>query len=367
MMKKLLFLGGLSSGGAEHQMVVIARLLKKEGYDVTYLCYGKSNFYQKDLEDTEIPIIRIKENRITSLLKLNIPRTILIIYRVIKTNKFDTVISFIAEWNFYNCLTANLSCTSHRALTGIRNNRDEVFLKPREKFYTRFERNAYRKVSNSEAAKNKFAQYFPQLASKLETIYNIVELPPIVSSYTCKKNGKVNIIVPASYREVKNPMRMLEAVAIMPVEERQNIKIDWYGNIKSGQALYNQMLDYIKANQLEKTVVLHDATIDIANRINEADMVGLFSTSEGLPNSICEGMMLGKPVIMTRVSDYDVLVNTSNGILCDADNTLSIKEALCSVARLSGQELLTMGNASKEKAQMLFSEKKIVDQWKQII
>lgn len=366
-MKKILFLGGLQSGGAEHQMVVIARLLKKEGYEVTYLSGDKSDFFQKDLEEANIPIVRVNENKITSFLKLNIPRTIIYIQRFLKRNKFDTVISFIGEWNFYNCFFAKNKSTKHRAITGIRNNRDEVFLKPREKFHTRFERNTYRKVSNSEAAKNKFAQYFPALAHKLVTIYNAVELPSIVSSYICKKDGKVNIIVPASYREVKNPMRLLEAVTLIPAEERQNLRIDWYGNIKSGQVLYNRMVDYIKTNQLEDTVVLHDATTDIANRINEADMVGLFSTSEGLPNSICEGMMLGKPVIMTRVSDYDVLVDVSNGFLCDADSTVSIRDALCSAARLSGQELLTMGNASKDKAQSLFSETAIVNQWEQII
>lgn len=366
-MKKLLFLGGLSSGGAEHQMVIIARLLKKEGYDVTYLCSEGDDFFKKDLDDARIPIIRIKKNRVMSFLKLSIPRSLLIVYKTLKKGHYDTVISFLGEWNFHNCITAKLKRSQHRAITGIRNNRDEVFLRSREKFYNQFELYTYRKVSNSEAAKNKFAHYYPQFASILTTIYNVVDLPSIVSSYNCKKDGKVNVIVPASYREVKNPMRMLEAITLMPAEDRQNLRIDWYGSIKSGQHLYDRMLEYIRTNQLEEMVVLHDATTDIANRINEADMVGLFSTSEGLPNSICEGMMLGKPVIMTKVSDYHVLVDASNGFLCDADNTVSIKETLCSVARLSDQELLKKGNASKKKAQTLFSESTIVNQWKHIL
>ena len=45
-MKKILFLGSLQPGGAEHQMVVIATLLKKEGYDVTYMYGDSSDFYK---------------------------------------------------------------------------------------------------------------------------------------------------------------------------------------------------------------------------------------------------------------------------------------------------------------------------------
>ena len=366
-MKKILFLGGLNPGGAEHQMVVLARLLKKEGYDVTYLCGDKSYFFQKDIEDANIPLIRINENKLAARLKLSIPRTTFKLRKILKKGKFDTVISFLGEWNFQNCLLANKRKTRHRAITGIRNNRDEVFLNPKRKFYTHFEPNAYRKVSNSKAAERRFAHHFPQLEQKLTTIYNIVDLPPIVSSYTCKKDGKVNIIVPASYREVKNPMRLLEAVTLMPTEKKASIRIDWYGNIKAGQIMYNRMQEYIHANHLDNAVVLHDATTDIANRINEADMVGLFSTSEGLPNSICEGMMLGKPIIMTRVSDYDVLVDASNGFLCDASSPQSISQALSLAAGLTASEIESLGQQSKQKAQALFSEETIIKQWQQII
>lgn len=366
-MKKILFLGSLRSGGAEHQMVVIAILLKKEGCDVEYLCGDSSDFYKKDLAEVGIPIIRIKENRLANVLKVSIPRTLFIIRRIIKKNKFDTVISFLGEWNFYNCVTAKLKSTRHKAITGIRNNRDEVFLWRRERFYCRFEKNAFKKVSNSDAAKNKFAQYYPQLSSKLITIYNIVDLPMIHTDYCMKRNNRVHIIVPASYREVKNPMGLLKALALMNKDERDNLQIDWYGSIKSGKACYDAMVSFVKENELNNVISLFDATTDIANKVNEADVVGLFSSSEGLPNSICEGMMLGKPIVMTRVSDYDVLVDSTNGFLCDWDDPQSIKEALLSASRLTDEELLTMGKCSKNKAESLFSKEVVLEQWKQII
>lgn len=366
-MKKILFLGSLQPGGAEHQMVVIATLLKKEGYDVTYMYGDRSDFYKKELQEYQVPVVKIEESRIASLLKLAIPRTLFIIRKFIKQNKFDTVISFLGEWNYYNCLTSKWHYSKHKAITGIRNNRDEVFLWRRERFYCRFEKYAFKKVSNSDAAKNKFAQYYPQLSSKLITIYNIVDLPMIHTDYCMKKNNKVHVIVPASYREVKNPMGLLKALALMNKDERNGLQIDWYGSIRSGKACYDAMASFIKENELNDVIFLFDATTDIANKVNEADIVGLFSSSEGLPNSICEGMMLGKPVVMTRVSDYDVLVDQTNGFLCDWDNPQSIKEALLKASRLSDEELLKMGECSKNKAESLFSKEIVLKQWKNII
>lgn len=366
-MKKILFLGGLNPGGAEHQMVLLASLLKKDGYEVTYLCDGNSSFFQKYLDEACVPIIRIRNNKITSLLKLNIPRVTFLLRRILKNGKYDTVVSFLSFWNYANCKFAKGKATQHKAITGLRNNRDNVFLSRRFKRYAKYEKYADVKVCNSNNAKNVFANYYPEYTDKLTTIYNIVELPEISSKYTIRDKGKTHIIVPASYREVKNPMGLLKALALMNNTDKALIQIDWYGNIEGGKACYENMLKFIHKEGLENVVNLFDATTDIANRINEADVVGLFSSSEGLPNSICEGMMLGKPVVMTRVSDCDVMVDQTNGLLCDWDNPKSIKDVLVKITELSEDDLVMMGKCSKSKALSLFAVENVLEQWKKII
>ena len=348
-------------------MVVLASLLKKEGYEVTYFCTDNSTFFQRDLVNAGIPIFRVRENKIATLLKLNGLRYTFLLYNILKRGRYDTVISFLSFWNYENCLFAERNKTKHKAITGLRNNRDSVFLTRKYKRYVKYEKYSDIKVCNSENAKTVFAHHFPEHASKLTTIYNIVDLPEIKTEYFIKKEGKVHIIVPASYREVKNPMGLLKALALMSNEEQSHLQIDWYGNIKGGQACYDKMMAFIKEKELNGVIKLFDATTDIANKINEADMVGLFSSSEGLPNSICEGMMLGKPVIMTRVSDFDVLVDQTNGFLCDWDNPQSIKEVLIRVSQLSEDDLQGMGHCSKRKAEVLFSKDAILEQWKRII
>src|SRR5690606_7799081 len=102
-------------------------------------------------------------------------------------------------------------------------------------------------------------------------------------------------------------------------------------------------------------------------KMNSADIVALFSKVEGLPNVICEGMMIGKPIIMSRVSDYALLVDNSNGFLCDWNNPHSIKDVLLKASNLSKDKIIELGNKSKEKAELLFSPNSILDKWLEII
>ena len=98
----------------------------------------------------------------------------------------------------------------------------------------------------------------------------------------------------------------------------------------------------------------------------DSDAVGLFSTVEGLPNTICEGMTIGRPIVMSKVSDFDVLVS-DNGYLCDPNSIESIKDALVKLIETPSNELKAMGEKSKEKAQKLFSSAAITKQWTDLI
>lgn len=100
--------------------------------------------------------------------------------------------------------------------------------------------------------------------------------------------------------------------------------------------------------------------------MSESDVVGLFSRVEGLPNTICEAMAIGRPIIMSEVSDYNVLVS-NNGFLCNPNSVESIKNALANIISLSSNELLKMGNASKDIADKLFSEEVVGSAWMELI
>lgn len=357
--KKILFLNAnLQSGGAERQMVTVARLLKQRGYDVSFYCYDKGDFYGNLLAECDIPVVW--EYTFPNLIK-RFFRT----RRFIRRGGYDAVISFLQPVNVLNVFAA-LGGKKWKVITGLRYCPAERVKTAKEKNYLRIQGFSDAIVSNSELAKKRWVINTNRKEDKIKVIYNHVIISNLHSEYHPKQDGKLHLVVAASYQYLKNPLGLVEALKLMTSDERKKIVIDWYGS-KNASNAYQDTLKGINSFGLADTIKLREASKDINDIMLRCDAVMLLSKEEGLPNAICEGMMLGKPIIMSRVSDYDVLVDESNGMLCDWDNPQSIKEAILSMANLSVEKLIVMGKNSKAKAEHLFSSDTIVRQWEELL
>lgn len=360
-MKILLLISNLGSGGAERQLVTLAVLFKQKGFNVEFLIYHKSDFYKHILDEHNIKVNMLDP-------KNNFDR-ILQIRKFIRQSGCDAVISFLEVNNFLASVAA-IGGKKWKLVTNERSAKKSTFLTRRGKIFGWFQRYSDAIVCNSHNAKAMWEKYFSKYKDKLEVIYNPVILQEITSEYIPRKNGKLHIVVAASYQYLKNPIGLIKALALMNKEEREKIEINWYGRIevtKGDSRAYEESVSLIKEHNLEDVIHLNEPTKEIADKMNEADVVALFSELEGLPNAICEGMMLGKPIIMTRVSDYTTLVDGANGFLCDWNNPESINDALIRAIDLSPEELITFGKASQDKATNLFAANSIVEQWMNIL
>ncbi|MDY4789546.1 MAG: glycosyltransferase [Bacteroidales bacterium] len=361
-MKKILLLSGsLASGGAERQIVTIARLLKEQGYDITFLCYAKEDFYAHLLEKNNIPIVWMIEN--------NYLKRIIKVRNHIRKGNYDVVISFLHTPNFLNNFSA-IGGKSWKVITGERSAKESTFNSRKGKVFAWFQKYSDVIVCNSNNAREMWIKNYPQYKNKLTTIYNTVTLPEITTEYIPRKDGKTHIIVAASYQYLKNPIGLINSLLLLDEKDRNKIVIDWYGRIeysKGNTQVYDEAIDLIKNNNLSNVIFLHDQTKNIANIMNSADIVALFSKVEGLPNTICEGMMLGKPIIMTKVSDYINLVDDSNGFLCDWDDIKSIKNVLSTIISITNIQTLEMGKQSKLKAKEMFSKEIVLNKWINLI
>lgn len=350
---------GQGGGGAERQIVTVACLLKEAGWDVEFLCYAEGDFYAHILEDRQVPIYwHVLSNPLGRMF---------VVRRFIRRGHYDAVISFLETPNFLNNFAA-IGGKRWKVITGERSAQERTFLSKKGKVFCWFQRYADYIVCNSENAKQMWASYQSKYVDKLRVVYNSVTLQPVTSKYVPKKDGKLHIVVAASYLDVKNPMGMLKALSMLSVEERANIVVDWYGkNDDHRKVVYDKMKKMISEYLLDGCILLHSAIETIQNVMNEADIIAVFSKYEGLPNAICEGMMLGKPIIMTRVSDYSVLVDERNGFLCDWDKPETIKNVFERAMSLTEDELLQMGICSKKRAEDLFSNESIKDKWTSLI
>lgn len=360
-MNVLFLIDSLGSGGAQRQIVTIAKLLKIRNFDVSVLCYTNDNFFAEYLDEADIPIHWVN--------KSNYIERIFSVRRFIRRGNYNAVISFLDVPNFLNCFAA-IGGKSWKVITSERSAKKEVLRSRQGRIFAWFQRYAEAIVCNSNNAKEMWIEYYPKYKNKLEVIYNPVILPTISSKYIAKRNGKLHIVVAASYQYLKNPIGLIKALILFDENERKQIKVDWYGRIevtKGNRRAYDDAISLIEENNLHHLIQLHKPTNDVINRMNEADVVALFSELEGLPNAICEGMMIGKPIVMSKVSDFSVLVDSSNGFLCDWDSPESIKKVLISAVNLSDVQLAEMGVKSKKKAELLFSSETIINQWKNLL
>ena len=358
---KILFLTqSLGSGGAERRMVNIACLLKDKGYSPFFICLHNGDFYLSTLKERGIDVIWITDGFILSKFYK--------VSRIIKEGQYGTVFSLLETPNIINCLVAAFFKKTWRTVIG-----ETSALNESNKIHgwkhiirgyitTYVARYADSIVCNSFHATELWETMKPDYADKLETIYNPVILPSVSSKYIPLRNGRTNIVVAASYQYLKNPIACIKAVALM--KSKHKIHIDWYGRKADA---YQEACDLIRKEHLEEEISLHGEIKDITDKMNEADVIALFSKVEGLPNAICEGICLGKPILMSQISDHNILVDYNNGITFNPNDVNSISKALQDFCYKSDEELLKMGKVSKEKSAILFDADKICSQWMRIL
>lgn len=360
-MKILFFIESLGSGGAQRQMVALAKLFKRLGHNVSILVYHREDFFNHFLETESISIHYIIEKRLVF--------RIFKIRKFIRKSGFDVVVSFLETPNFLNCIAA-IGGKTWKVVTSERSSKNSTFLTVRGVIFGWFQRYSDALVCNSYVALAKWKYHYPRYQNKLYVIYNPIIIPEITSDYRFKRNGRLQLVVAASYQYLKNPIGLIEAIALLSSEDRKKIEVNWYGRtevVRGDCRAYNEALGLIEKYDLMDVIHLNDETVDIANRMYESDIVALFSELEGLPNSICEGMMLGKPLVMTKVSDYSKLIDESNGFLCDWNDIHSIKNVLKELSDISTEKLIKLGINSKIKAFRLFDENTIVEKWLTIL
>ena len=100
---------------------------------------------------------------------------------------------------------------------------------------------------------------------------------------------------------------------------------------------------------------------DIPELISIMDLYCLPSWREGMPRSIIEAMMMGKPVIATNIrGSREEVVNGHTGIIVPIKSSLALKKGM--IKFIQNKKLsIDYGKEGRKRALKLFDEKKIID------
>lgn len=356
-MKVLLLIDGLESGGAQRQIVYLANILVENGCQVKIIQYLEETFFLNDLNE------HIEVRTIFSKSYLG---RILRIRREIRKGWQDFLISFLETPNFI----ANFASIGRRTWSIITSERaavEQSFYGLKKKIYKHFERYSDFLVCNSYAARDLWLKYYPKYNKKIKVIHNMVpilEHKDRVLTVQSSNLKKTKIIVAARVNEDKNPRGLLTALSIMRPEDREKLIIEWYGRFDGKvQSFKKEIGDLLLKFNLTDVVKFLPETNKIIEIMSGADIIGLFSRFEDLPNAILEGVSLSKPIIMSRVSDYKYLVNDRNGFTFEWDNPIQIAGVLERVSKMTEADILERGKESKKIADNLFSPDAFAEKW----
>ena len=363
--KILCMIDMLGSGGAQRQLVELALGYKERGYEVAFLIYIKAfdNYYNATLSDADIPIMDIDEpNYLLRVVKMR---------KMIKGYAPDVIIAFL-EVPAFIAEMASIGPHKWTLIVGERSAAPKKLKEKRLRFFLHCHRFADAIVANSQANIDIVRQVAPELdVKKMHVIYNSLRPEkfaidtPLVSDTKQRKE----LLIASSHRYLKNLDGLIEAVHMLPEELRNRLLINWYGHNKF--SYYDHSLEEgqqkIEAYGLTENFIFHEPTLGIYEHMRQADAIGLFSQYEGFPNAICEGMFLAKPIVSTRVSDIPLLLEEDeNAFLCDAASPQSIADALTKFLCATPEQLKRMGDTNRHKAQELFDEEKILNQYEQL-
>ena len=284
MKKIILYINSIHRGGAERVMVNLANQLVREGNDCILVTSFRDS-WEYPL-DPKIRRISLFETPISNYIIRNI-RLVMGLRRIVKKEKPDTILSFMAEPNFRSLI----ACFGIRVkkIISVRNDpeKEYPFLFTKLLAKTLFN-TANHVVFQTENAK----LWFPKSIQKKSSIL----LNPVDEIfYLTRYNGvRKDIVTTGRLVPQKNHELLIRAYAKVSEELEDNLYIYGDGPLKG------YLSELIHKLNLDDRVFLPGTIKNVAETIKSSRLFVLSSDYEGLPNSLMEAMALGIPCLSTN-------------------------------------------------------------------
>ena len=337
-MKKIIFvIGGMTRGGAERVISILANQYAKNGWAVDIVMMLD---YVIDYElDSRINLIDMTADQ-THKLK-SAPSWIKNFRVYVKKQKPDVIVSFVARINL-----VVLAATIGMSIPIIISERNDPAADGRSKLIDIATKILYRRsktvVFQTQKARNHFS-------GKIKSLGRIIPNP--ISVECNATTSKKKIVTVGRLSPQKNHKMLIEA--FLEVAERHPDYELWIygeGNLR------DELGTIISEHHLEGKVFLPVNIPDIHQKIADAEMFVLSSDYEGLSNALLEAMMMGLPCISTNCAGSDEYIKDGvNGLLVPVGDK---KKMAMAIERLIEDNALrtSIGKAGKKSVEQCDSQ-----------
>ena len=349
--KVLLVIATLQAGGAERQIVNTAKILKKQGYNVSILVINDRIAahppYLKTLVKSKVEILNSYPNysiqdehyRILSKLPNYLRGWTFRVYNAIKQSKPDVIHSFL-DWS--NIITGiasvihrhqniNLSfrCTSPNNLEGHR-----IWYKRYYKMLEGF--NTIKLSGNSIKGNYDYANWLKLKSRIIHYTPNI--LLSSIKSYNREESLKIinesdpnfqftldDFIIGGIFRldDQKCPHLFIETLSLL-----KECKIQFKSIVVGDGPLYSKCKALLNKHSLMESVNFVGRKSDVSRYYSVFDIFMLTSRQEGTPNVLIEAQSLGLPCVTTDVGACsEVVIHNKTGLVVKPNNPNALMNA----------------------------------------
>jgi glycosyltransferase involved in cell wall biosynthesis len=367
-MKILCIIDSLGSGGAQRQIVNLACGLKAKGHVVEMFVYfPELRFFREEINAASIPVHEVHKSKGFSLKVLG-----KLIY-LMRTGKYDTLISFLNTPNIYVELARIIARPRLRLIVSERNSFIKGTASPMEKLTRYLHVCADAVVANSLTQANCLRKH-SWLQHKSHVIYNGYQITTTNKQerHDAERDLTAFLIVGRIDAEQKNGVRLLEALVLFYQRNGYTPKVSWAGRQEFDSKSLKVRAEIERLLNDNPQVSMHwqwlGERTDIPQLMANCDALIHVSLFEGLPNVVCEALIAGRPVIASNVCDHPILVEDGvRGLLCDPLSPLAICEAIELFESLDAHERHAMGINARRYAEENLTLNKMVIAYEELI
>ncbi|TYA58940.1 glycosyltransferase [Formosa maritima] len=303
----LFVLPSLAAGGAERIMSFVAQNLDKEKFDVKLIVTG----FEKDTvyQTSDLTIIYLNKNRVL--------KSVFILFRLLKRERADIVISSIVHLNtflaFFSKFFPKTKFISREAnvlseLSKHNPYNNVIFSK---KMIVLAYKLVDKIICQSNDMRQDLVTHFKVPLIKTELINN-----PITNTSNLKKKARnqsstIKLITITRLSKHKGHLRILDALSRVDFPFRYTI----IGHGTEKETIYN----YAKEKGLLDHIEFINFTQEVDAYLSENDLYLQGSYVEGFPNILLESCLVGTPILAFNAPGGldEIIINGSNGYIAD--------------------------------------------------
>jgi glycosyltransferase involved in cell wall biosynthesis len=367
---RLLFvMGSLGSGGAERQLVTLARALVTRGHSVEFFTYHADNFYKPWLDEARIPLhCHVKQRKVSWQMVRHLRN-------LLRQGGFHIVHSIMPGPNVWALLAG----------MGLRNRPkiivSECFV-PNEKILGRagmlsqslidqMYRLADHLTVNSYYQLDDYTRRYRWIRSRASCIWNGVDLDRFPFCPPPGLRAPLRLIGVGRIAWYKNWECALEALAILRDQHQFRPVVTHVGRLtdltpedERYRLLLNERAAALGLGEQWSWV---GEISDVPGRLAQCHALIHPSLAEGLPNVVCEALACGRPVLASNILDHPRLIQDGkSGFLFDPHSPRSLAAAILKLHELSEAEMAKMGRAARDFAEVNLSNARLANDYERL-